>query len=243
MSNYTVKHNDKNAFVSLDHSYNNDDFTTLTLTLKTGKQSVPIYFRCFEGTDNEELLDYYCIRTKTNINVSSDSINFVSLSSIQPYVHKSKILNDIYFTSTAKHKVNIAISPSKGTEDPWYIVTNLVPKRALKYYSYRFGGIEFFFKYQKLSCYYLEKTTTRNLQVFKNLFGITCVAILWLTILGVDYSKNKSSAKIKMYDVKRINNKLVRFKSYFKAHKEIFSYAYNSFKYVKLKTNFVLYDA
>lgn len=284
LSNYTVKHNDNNVFVSFDHTYNNDDFTTLTLTVKIGKQCVPIYYRCFEGTDSkdafsidtirdaltrahqffpkyniifladrwfnnpeifkiiEELSDFYCIRTKTNINISSNAVDFVPLSSIKPYIHKSKILNDVYFTTTAKHKVNIAISPSKNTEDPWYIVTNLDPKRALKYYSYRFSGIEFFFKDQKTNGYYLEKTTTRNLQVFKNLFGITCVAILWLTIIGVDYSKNKSSTKIKLYDVKTVNNKRVRFKSYFKIGKEIFSYAYNSLKYIKLKTNFILYD-
>lgn len=284
LTNYTVKHQDKNVFVSLDHSYNNDDFTSLTLTLKIGKQSVPIYFRCFEGTDSkeafsietiksaltrahqlfpdyniifladrwfnnpeifkiiEELSDYYCIRTKTNLTVSTDGNEFIPLSSIKPYIHKSKILNDVYFTNSTKHKVNIAISPSKDTEDPWYIVTNLDAKRTLKYYSYRFGGIEFFFKAQKSNGYYLEKTTTRNLQVFKNLFGITCVSILWLTIIGVDYSKNKSSVKIKLYDVKRINNKPIRFKSYFKIGKEIFLYAYNSYKYTKLKTNFILYD-
>lgn len=187
MDKYKVKHSDNIVFVCMDHSFNNDDFTTLTLTTRIGWQSIPIYFRCFEGTDNsdafsfdtiknaltyahklfpnyriifladrffndpsifkliEDLSDFYCIRTKTNITVSSDSINFVPLSSIKPYVHKSKLLENIYFSFSKKHLVNIAISPSKDTEDPWYIVTNLSPKKALKYYSYRFGGIEFFF--------------------------------------------------------------------------------------------------
>ena len=284
MDKYKVKHLDNTVFVCMDHSYNNDDFTTLTLTTRIGRQSIPIYFRCFEGTDNsdafsfdtiknaltyahklfpnyqiifladrffndpsifkliEDLSDFYCIRTKTNITVSSDSIHFVPLSSIKPYVHKSKLLENVYFSFSKKHLVNIAISPSKDTEDPWYIVTNLSPKKALKYYSYRFGGIEFFFKAQKSNDFYLGKTTTRSLQVFKTLFGITCISILWLTILGVDHCKNKSHSKINFYDVKVINGKPTRFKSFFRLGKEILSYAYNSCVYIKIKTNFILYD-
>ena len=281
---YKVKYSDNIVFVCMDHSFNNDDFTTLTLTTRIGRQSIPIYFRCFEGTNDshafsfdtiknpltfahklfpnyqvifladrffndpsifqliEDLSDFYCIRTKTNINVSIDSISFVPLSSIKPYVYKSKLLENIYFSFSKKHLVNIAISPSKDTDDPWYIVTNLPPKKALKYYSYRFGGIEFFFKSQKSNGFYLEKTTTRSLQVFKNLFGITCISILWLTILGVDYCKNKSHSKVNFYDVKIIHGKPTRFKSFFRLGKEILSYAYNSCINIKIKTNFILYD-
>ena len=292
ISNYKVKHDDNVVFVSMDHTYNNDDFVTLTLTTKIGKQSIPIYFKCFQDDDNishenefdekisafsietikdaltrahnlfpdytviflcdrwfndpaifkiiEKLSDFYCIRTKTNITVSSNEIDFVPLSEIKPFVHKSKLLENIIFTQTEKHKVNIAISPSKDTDDPWYIVTNLDPKRAIKFYSYRFGGIEPFFRHQKSNGYYLEKTTTRSLKVFENLFGITCISILWLTILGSDYCKNKSHRVIKLYDTKTIKGKKVRVKSLFRIGKELLTIAYNSYQYIKIKTNFIL---
>lgn len=283
MSNYKVKHSDNNIFICVDHTHNKDDFVTLTITIKIGKQSIPIYYDTFlENDENafsidtitkalehahnlfpdfnlifladrwfndpaifkviEELSDYYCIRTKTNITISKDSIEFVSLSDINPYVYKSKLLENIYFTKTKKHKVNIAISPSKDTDDPWYIVTNLDPKRAIKYYSYRFGGIECNFKNQKSNGYYLEKTTTKSLEVFKKLFGITCISIIWLTILGADYSKNKNKTETKLYDTKKIKGKIKRFKSLFKIGKELLSIAYYSSKYIKIKTNFILYD-
>ncbi len=41
----------------------------------------------------------------------------------------------------------------------------------------------------------------KNVQSFKTMFGIMCVAMLWLTILGADYTvkeeKSKNGIKIK----------------------------------------------
>ena len=244
MDKYKVKHSDNIVYFRCFEGTNDPDafsFDTIKNALTYAHKLFPNYQiifladRFFNDPSIfkliEDFSDFYCIRTKTNITVSSDSINFVPLSSIKPYVYKSKLLENVYFSFSKKHLVNIAISPSKDTEDPWYIVTNLSPKKALKYYSYRFGGIEFFLK-----------TTTRSLQVFKTLFGITCISILWLTILGVDHCKNKSHSKINFYDVKIINGKPTRFKSFFRLGKEILSYAYNSCVYIKIKTNFILYN-
>ena len=50
-----------------------------------------------------------------------------------------------------KYIVNIAISKTIDVSEPWIIITNGDPKRAIKDYGYRFGGIESVFKNQKLS--------------------------------------------------------------------------------------------
>ena len=75
------------------------------------------------------------------------------------------------------------------------------------------------------------------------MFGITCIAILWLTILGADYVKNKSrnNTNIKVYDVKIVNGKPVRMMSLFNIGKKIFQTLYNTYSKYKLKFNFILY--
>lgn len=71
-----------------------------------------------------------------------------------------------------------------------------IPEKRLNSMDTVFGSIEFIFKNQKSNGFYLESTKMRNIHAFATLFGILCIAILWLTILGCDYSKNKNHFKI-----------------------------------------------
>ena len=285
ISTYKVKHSDNNVFISLDHTYNKDDFTSLVFTLRIGKQSIPLWFKCFNGTNDKEafsidtikdgilfvhnlfnkkynlifladrwfndpaifkyidsLEDKFCIRTKTNVSVSTDGNEFRSLTDIKPRTNSSKLLKNILFTQSQKMNVNLAISPSKNTDDPWYIVTNLDPSFAIKYYHKRFGAIEFLFKSQKSNGFNLEDTTVSNITVFRNMFGATCVAITWMIILGADYVKNKSHCKFNLYDIRRTKGKIIRVKSLFNIGMTIFKHIYNSFINYNLKFNFILYD-
>lgn len=52
-----------------------------------------------------------------------------------------------------------------------------------------------FFKSQKSNGFNLEKTRTRNLHAFENLYSIICFAWLWLSILAIDYTKNYAHVK------------------------------------------------
>ncbi len=84
----------------------------------------------------------------------------------------------------------------------------------------------------------------RNIQAFTTLFSLVCVAILWLTILGADYSKNKTHfknwLKIKYSKKNGCSNK--RIFSLFNTGLLFFNFAFESTKYVVLKCNFILYD-
>lgn len=75
------------------------------------------------------------------------------------------------------------------------IVTNESPNRSIRDYSHRFGGIETIFKNQKSNGFYLEDITTASLTYFINLHSLTCFSVLFLTILGADYSKNTKCYK------------------------------------------------
>ena len=57
------------------------------------------------------------------------------------------------------------------------------------------GAIECVFKNQKSNGFYLEKITTASLKAFTSMFCLVCVCVLFLTLLGAYYSRNRSSYK------------------------------------------------
>ena len=121
------------------------------------------------------------------------------------YKYHATRYENIAFTKNSI-ETNIVIGPTKSTQlsnidsepdefEPWILVTNGNPKRALKDYAYRFEAIEFLFKAEKSNGFFLEKTTTNNLKAFENMYTCTCFTYLWMSILGIEYSKNSNCYK------------------------------------------------
>lgn len=50
IENYKLKN--KNVYISFDHMYCRKSFTVFMLSLRIGKQGIPIWFRCFKGIDD-----------------------------------------------------------------------------------------------------------------------------------------------------------------------------------------------
>ena len=162
------------------------------------------------------------------------------------YKHRSTIYSDIFITKQ-KLKCNVVISDSKDTDDPWIIATNGDHTRAIKDYSYRFGAIECVFKNQKSNGFYLEKITTASLKAFTSMFCLVCVCVLFLTLLGAYYSRNRSSYKKENITTHKnyiINGKKIkkRVLSLFNTGLTLFKRAFNSHHYVSISYKFILYD-
>lgn len=109
---------------------------------------------------------------------------------------------------------------------------------------FAFGSIEFIFKNQKSNGFYLESTKMRNLHAFTTLFTLMSVALLWLTILGAYYSKNKNHFKsyFKIRTSKKVGNCSRRTISLFNAGLLYFNFAFETPHYIAIKCNFILYD-
>ena len=103
---------------------------------------------------------------------------------------------------------NIVVSNYSNTDEPWYLLTNDDTSRAVRNYSYRFGSIECIFKSQKSNGFRLESTNTQKIEHFISLFTVMCVALLWLTIIGADYVRNKHHYHIKIRDTHKHRNRL-----------------------------------
>ena len=52
ISNYKFKN--KKVYIAFDHSYCRNSFTILLFSLRIGKQGIPLWFRCFKGTDDPQ---------------------------------------------------------------------------------------------------------------------------------------------------------------------------------------------
>ena len=117
------------------------------------------------------------------------------LNELPKYKYHAKSFNKIKFTED-KYITNIVISDSINTDDPWILFSNGNSKRAIKDYSYRFGCIESVFKNQKSNGFYLENTINCSLDYFKSMYCFACIGVLYLTILGSNYSKTQDVISI-----------------------------------------------
>ncbi len=208
-----------------------------------------------------DILDYinslnhtYCIRTKSNILIDINECNYFKkvtyISDISPQSTKSIYFDSVYITKRMYH-TRLAISKSNSHNEPLFILTNGNTRDAIKHYGYRFGSIECIFKNHKTNGFHLESTQTRNIHAFSSLFTLMNIAILWLTVIGADYSKSgKISKFFRIPYSYRVspgcsNNKKANYRRYYSIFNTgliLFNLVFESPHYYNLKCNFILYD-
>ncbi len=190
---------------------------------------------------------FFCIRAKSFFTFSYYDKNHTlvtkHLRDIKPIAQHSKVLKDVFFTRKL-FKTNIVVPTySNHPDDIWYLITNHDTRHATKNYSYRFGSIECIFKSQKSNGFRLESTNTKKIEHFISLFTVMCIALVWLTIIGVDYSKNQTGYHLKIRATrKRKGKKMLRLFSFFNLGLTIFNLCYYNAVNFTLKFDFVLYD-
>ena len=295
LDHYKKKHQDKRVHIIFDHMFSHDNYTVFMLSMRIGKQGIPIWFQCFKGISNNnafeidtlkdaitqvshlfqnrnlelifladrwfnsvDLLKHidslghtYCVRLKKNLHVypfikKEGHIIQKDIGDLSYFKYKSTTYSNIPFTDE-RYLTNIVFSDWKDVEEPWIIATNGDPKRAIKDYSYRFGGVESLFKNQKSNGFHLENISNANLQSFTTMYTLLCVSVTYLTILGTEYSKNNScykNEKILTHKTYIINGKRIkkRVMSLFNTGLTLFHRAFNSIKYIRLPFSFILYD-
>lgn len=289
LNNYKKKHGDKRVHIIFDHMFSHDNYTVFMITMRIGKQGIPIWFRCFEGAAPSEamqeelikegisyvsnllgeqydlifladrwfnsisLMEYinslghtYVLRLKSNMKMLIENkkgeMNWKSLGEIKPRKCSALYYEQVQFTEK-EYETNIVISSSQATDTPWILATNGQVSKAIRDYSYRFGGIETLFKSQKSNGFNLEKTVNASLKYFESLYCFACIGVLYLTILGTDYSKNSKCYKnVAIRTHSKLNKARTRVMSLFSVGLTLFNLAFNSLKYIRLPFSFTLYD-
>ena len=54
ISNYKKKHLDKRVHITFDHMFSHNNYTVFMITMRIGKQGIPLWFRCFEGSHSTD---------------------------------------------------------------------------------------------------------------------------------------------------------------------------------------------
>ena len=190
----------------------------------------------------------YCIRLKKNIKIFSYDKKeghkiWKWLYDLPSHKYHAIVHKDIELYDS-KYKTNIVISKYLNTKDSWIIVTNKDVEHAIQNYSHRFGSIECVFKNQKSNGLYLEAINNASEKAYNTMYTMACTVVLFLTIIGADYSKNTKcyrNEKIVTHKVYKDKGK-VRVMSLFKTGLTLFHRAINSTKYIRLPIRFILYD-
>ena len=93
----------------------------------------------------------------------------------------------------------------------------------------------------------LEKVSNASLESFTTMYTMVCTCILYLTILGADYSKNTRCYKdihLETHKTYNIDGKKIkkRMMSLFNTGLTLFKLAFNSSIYIRIPLFFQLYD-
>lgn len=288
IANYKKKHNDKRVHIIFDHMFSHDNYVVFMITIRIGKQGIPLWFRCFKDKQSDafqetlimEGISYVCklfgtdyelifladrwfnsVNLMKHISFLKATFNLRLKKNIKVLIFDKKEGRRIWkFLSEVKHyewhssryevllsedkfEANIVLSKKNGTKDPWIIVTNGDPKRAIKDYGYRFGAIEFVFKNQKSNGFNLECTCNASEKYFTTMYTMACFSVLFMTIIGADYSKNTRVYKnVKIKTHKTDKGKKIRIMSLFNTGLTLFNRAFNSSRYIRIPYKFILYD-
>lgn len=289
ISSYKKKHKDNRVHICFDHTYSHENYTVYMMSMRIGKQGIPLYFECFKDINNSDsylddtiikginfvselfkdtglelifladrwfnskkILNHidnlnhtYCIRIKGNLNIKvfdKKEGHYLrkSASDLFSYQYHSNFYYDTYLYSDADYKTNITVGKKQNVSEPWIIATNGDPKRAIKDYGYRFGGIETIFKNQKSNGFNLEKINNSTLKSFTSMFSLVCFSITWLVMIGSDFTKNRSCYKNFGLETHKNGKRVV---SLFKIGMVLFKRAFNSSIYIRIPFTFILYDS
>ena len=108
----------------------------------------------------------FCIRAKINSNIRFIIYDkkekheiYKRFTDLKIWRHKALYYKDTPFGSF-QFRCNLSIARGKLSDDPWFILSNIEPNKALREYVRRFGAIECLFKNQKSNGFNLEKTKT-----------------------------------------------------------------------------------
>ncbi len=192
----------------------------------------------------EEIGATYCIRVKSRLTFYIHNYGEIAgyTKDVPPKEKEEQYFERVTIVRHG-YDTKMAVSKLEGHQEAIYVLTNGKVEDGIKNYSYRFGSIECMFKNQKSNGFRLESTKMKNAQSFKTMFGIMCVAMLWLTILGTEYTekegKEKNDIKIKFYKKKDKRKRII---SLFNTGLMYFNLCFNSYGIPKIRCDFILYE-
>ena len=113
ISTYKKKHSDKRVHIVFDHMFSHDNFTVFMLSMRIGKQGIPLWFRCFEGKSNSDAFKLSVITEGISYvsNLFSDKFDLIFLA--DRWFNSTKLMkhiNSLGHTYCLRLKGNIKVT-------------------------------------------------------------------------------------------------------------------------------------
>ena len=130
ISNYKTKHEDNNVHIVIDHMFSHENFTVFMITMRLGKQSIPLWFRCFKGNNDSDAFSEDLLKEGISY-VSSlfdDSFNLIFLA--DRWFGSTKLMQHIAslnhtFCFRGKGSVKVFVFDKKEGHKVWKTLSDL----------------------------------------------------------------------------------------------------------------------
>jgi len=165
IANYKKKHKyDKRVHIILDHMYSHDNFTVFMITMRVGKQCIPLWFRCFLGQHDSDAFQEELLK---------EGISYVSSLFGEDY--DLIFLADRWFNSTSlmehisslghtfifrmKKNINVLIYDNKEGHKIWKELGDLF---TYQYHSNFIGEVELTYQKYKVNLVISKKDKVKE---------------------------------------------------------------------------------
>ena len=158
----------------------------------------------FDGCDLQQQLQNlkweYVLRTSSNILISSDCQEQFKLQHLDPGKEAHIFIEHVQFSARRFGPVNVLVWQGRKYEAPLYLVTNMDHgPQACKYYKWRFL-IETLFSDQKSRGFHIHKSHMSSPQRLERLLIATCIAYVWIVLMGIKCVDSGDMAKVHRKD-------------------------------------------
>ena len=143
ISKFKSKHHDSRIHIILDHMYSHNNYTVFMITMRLGKQGIPLWFRCFKGKNNSEAFHEQLLIEGVNYvhNLFDSSFNLIFLA--DRWFNSTSLMKHIdslshTFCFRLKKNIKVLVYDKKEGHKVWKWLDDL---KAYQYHSNLFENI------------------------------------------------------------------------------------------------------
>ena len=143
INKYKLKHSDKRVHIIFDHMFSNDNFTVFMISLRVGKQGIPLWFSCFKGKSDEDTFDEELLKEEITYVSSLFDNSYDLIFLADRWFNSTSLLehiNSLGHTYVVRFKGNIKITISN--KDGEETTTKLNEVRSLKCHPIYYDNVK-----------------------------------------------------------------------------------------------------
>ena len=141
---YKNKHSDKRVHIIFDHMFSHDNYTVFMITMRVGKQGIPLWFRCYKGKDCPEAFEEKLLKEGISYVSSLFNENFDLVFLADRWFNSTTLMNHIdslghTYCIRLKRNIKVYIYDKKEGHKVWKFLDDV---KAYEYHSNLFNNIE-----------------------------------------------------------------------------------------------------